>query len=63
MYSKKFPTGRKPIPYAYLKLLAVYILLCSFKGFFGGNLENHRPMVLGVLIALHRLCRFPLGLG
>lgn len=55
MYSKKFPTGKKPIPYAYLNLLAGYILLCNYKGFFGGNLETHRPMVLGALIALYRL--------
>lgn len=53
--SKKFPAGREPIPYAYLNLLAVHVLLCCYKGFFGGNLEKHRLKVLGALIQLHRL--------
>lgn len=39
VYSKKCPTGRQPIPYAYLNLLAVRILLCSYKWFIG-NLER-----------------------
>ena len=55
VYSKKFPTGREPVPYAYLNLLAVYILFCSYKWFFGGNFEKHSPVVLGALIKLHRL--------
>lgn len=55
MCSKKFPTGRKPIPYAYVNLLAVHIPFCNYKEFFGRNLEKHRPMVLGALIKPHRL--------
>lgn len=56
VYSKKFPAGRKPVPYASLHLLAVYILLRSYKGFFGRDSEKHGPVVLGVWIALRRLC-------
>lgn len=55
MCSKKFPTGRKPISHAYLNLLAVSLLLCNYKEFFGGNLEKHRPIVWGALIKLHSL--------
>lgn len=51
VYSKKFPTGGKPIPYAYLTLLAVCVLLSSYKGLFGRDVEEHTPVVSGVWTA------------